>query len=271
MVPEPMNPYESPQVDPFATDELEQPVLAEDASGEKLGLAFGSLFIIGLVVAASLNDTVHEAVQARQLWFGMWPVVLHIIQDASGFAALGLLLWRKFQGRTTFPRHAGHWLLVVQGASFVANSCYVLAYYAYLQGHWEDPDIATRAANVEQNLQGLSVFLIGISIALAGLAAWQTRERLWRRYMLFVCVMFAWFMGAGLAIGMSPFDSPNWLLRSINALVTGLSLVCFLLAVARDYSQREHQDPLHWVGVGCQFGYLINVAWSIYLINTQSR
>ena len=259
------NPYESPTIDPADWHGEAEESLAPQTTGEALGMAFGSLFIVGLVVATYFNSTLQDAIRYRDFWPGMWPAFVTIVLDAGGVAAIGLAVWRKLRGVTTFPRQFGHWLLLLQGVSFLSTAAYMAIYNHYIAGRWEDPDIEAIALLVQAELRGVFVLFTLTTLGVGLLAVINTRgERLWHRYVVFLLVLYVWHLISTRGGIVDPFQSPTWFHTAISSLITLLAAVCLTLALARDYRRAELHDTLHWVGVGCHAIVLLLVVWNIF-------
>lgn len=246
-----VNPYESPQVEHAPPHEAES-LLQLPAECNRLGVRHGLLYLLGVVIAAAMNSLVRETVQNQYFPPDWWPLLVTVALDAAGVAAYFWLIWQRFARLPAFPLSFGHWLLLIQGASFVADQIY-LAVYDTLIPRIPVGEPTEVSPAVEFQLRGLYAVLRFTAAVIPFLALqYRRKETLWVRYGAIVLVM--------------PLVTALWYiltweqteLAHVTQMALGfLGLLCLLIAAARDLKQGQHLDQLHWAGIVFQLALIL--------------
>lgn len=247
-----MDPYESPQVDPYAPRDLaSDDLLPPDPDGEQLTLLHGILYAASLGVAACLNEYVREAYQAGDFPFHWWPLAILIALQAAGLAAIVLVVWRRVERRRTFPAQFGHWLLLAIGVECLVSGIYPLIYSPFTASAERNED-GNIPLDLERRLRIVGSLLIALLAIIPALAMYYSRgEKLWQRYAPLLMLNTLW-IGAQHCFAWE--GSPSAI--AVTNVVTFLSLLCFLIAAGRDIRHPAGKDQIHWIGLGVHCGLI---------------
>lgn len=239
-----LNPYESPQLEQ-APPALATPLRGDDG---RLGPQHGLLYLFGVAIAAAADPNIREAVRHRDFPFEWWPLLLSIALDGAAVAAILWLVWQRLRRSVAFPRSFGHWLLLIQGVSFLVDAFYMSIYYRFIPRVPIEEAVEVSPA-VEFQVRALYAVLWTAFAAVPWLALRSSRQqRLWIRYGVILLVTpllnVLWF-----AVGWEQSE----LASTIGAGLGFIGLLFLFIATVRDFNHPQQLDQLHWVGVVCQF------------------
>jgi hypothetical protein len=245
-----MDPYESPQLDP--QEELSRPTPAD----ETLAVEHLLLYVAGVAVAGFFDRGILEAV----VWLNFRSLFqvysLEPLFHGAGLGAIGLLVLRRIQRRPTFPAQFGHWLLLAQGANWLAERGSGAVLYQFLYRQTYDPGSWARLVSVEA-VYAVHVLIWLLAAAVPALAIFYSqRQPAWQLYAGSL-VLIAIGMGVQPLFGRD--DALIWVGSTI--LIGLLSLVLFIAGVVSEFVQPQRRDQLHWTGVAFQAG--VTIVWRL--------
>jgi hypothetical protein len=246
-----VNPYESPQVEVSPPREPEK--LAElPAECNRLGVKHGLLYLLGVVIAAVLNSLVRETIRNQYFPPEWWPLLVSVALDGAGIAGFLWLGWQHFSSRPAFPRSFGHWLLLIQGTSFVVDQLFLMIYDTLIP-RLPGADPAEVSSTVEFQVRALYGVLRIVAAVVPWLALCYSRKQtFWVRYGALVLVTpllaalwyFLRWENSELAVG-------------LHTALSFLGLLCLIIAVAHDLKHSQRLDQLHWTGIAFQAALIL--------------
>lgn len=258
-----LDPYQSPQVDPTAEKQVErEELIAADANdAERLGTLHYVLAAAAFLLSCVLTPAIRDAFELREFDLGLlWTDVARCLLTAPAVAAVALACWRRHERAKSFPTQAGHWLLLLQGVS-------VLILFLILSDFWQslftglsDP----RSPHYELHMGVQNFVWWSGSIGAPCLAIYFVRgEPFWRIYFVIWVAQFSFNMFQRQVMVspeiLSVISIEMWQrMLHLQLLLSAALALAFLVAVARDVGwRRSGRDPLHWIGIGCQFGLMV--------------
>jgi hypothetical protein len=234
-------------------DEIVQAELAapEPAdSGERLSILYLMVWTAGSAVILafyrqSITQSLNEPNRAMDpTWLQTAAALLMSPLQGAGVAAVALMVWRKLRGGRPFPKHPGHWLLVIAGLLALVTWPAWLITREFIRGG--PPGLYL----ITYRLPIMVVFIALCCFAVAKMPS----EVLWRKMFLiwifgnsvpifFLCVMYV------------DFSSYRW--ARLPDMFIGAALpIAFLVTGVLDRASGVPRDHLHWAGIGCRVAYV---------------
>jgi hypothetical protein len=237
-------------------DPYESPASSYDISGreypkdESLRVEHFVLYAAGVAVACGFDPFIPQAIAWLNIRSLFSFYTLEPFIHGAGIAAIGLLVLRRFQCRPSFPIQFGHWLLLMQGASWLAQFAYPhLHRYVELQALYH-PDGWTGFVNVRIFLLTIYCLFWLPAVVVPALAVYYSKgQPVWQVLAGLQSITMFW-------LGLQPFfgrdDAMIWI---AGAMLLGLiTFVLFFAAAIYDVVQRQTRDQLHWTGIAFQVG-----------------
>lgn len=248
-----MDPYESPQVDPFDsadTDEEE----ARSAAGEQLGMEHGLLFVAGVAVVVWLTPNVFDSDFYRVIdWLNL-ALWLHILVSGAGIGAIGLAILRRVQKAETFPAQFGHWLLLIIGTGALASLTYNAIERQALRAMITPRSETELIQDFSVALSQLLFWARMASVVVIVVAYRYSRgEVLWQRAAIFMLLNVLW------VAFLPSFGNlqESWISVGISILLVVFCFLCQALAAGADLLRPQVRDMVHWIGIGCHFAMIV--------------
>jgi hypothetical protein len=245
-----VNPYESPQVEVSPPRDV-QSLSVLPAECNRLGIKHGLLYLLGVVIAAALNSLVRETIRHQYFPPEWWPLLVTVALDGAGIAGCLWFGWQRLSRNPAFPRSFGHWLLLIQGASFVVDQLFLMVYDTLIPRlpGGETSEVSSTIEFQVRALYGVLRIVVAVVPWLA--LSYSRKETLWVRYggIVFVAPLLTalwYFIGwerSELAVG-------------IQTALGFLGLLCLIIAAVRDLNHSQQLDQLHWTGIVFQLALI---------------
>lgn len=200
----------------------------------------------------------------------IWQLVFGLLYGTA-LSGLGLLVWRRLRGRSTFPSMPGHWLLVFAGIGFIVDGLTAWLARRILFGndrgldpHWLHQTLGWNAAAavalvccfVRDMPLRWRIFTVGVGLTFLANAATHS--------LAVVAQLSPLLLGRPLIMGSWPYYYGPF------ARVLGETTCLFVLSplVWMDAATVPRRDWLHWSGVAVIVGLAIadvtqNVLWLV--------
>jgi hypothetical protein len=248
-----MDPYESPQVDPFDptdTDGEEAP----NAPGEQLGVEHGLLFVAGVAVVIWSTPFMWDS-QAYQvvdrLTAALW---LSILVNGAGIGAVGLAILRRVQKAETFPAQFGHWLLLIIGTGELASLAYSAIERQALRAMLIPKSETELIQDFPAALSQLLFWIRMVPVVVIVLAyRYSPGQILWQRAAIFMLLSLLW---VAFLPSLGSLQE-SWISVGISILLVVFCFLCQALAAGADLLRPQVRDVVHWIGIGCHFGMIV--------------
>ena len=180
-------------------------------------------------------------------------MALHAIVSGAGLAAL--LLWASRRRRgLCFPRHPGEYLLVLQGASDVVGVasplCLDLSHFHHVL--W--------------GFLLLNAIPTGVDVAFRVWAALRARSARWRMFFLVSLLPPLIYLPAALVLlpddralrmAYTPMFNEIPVLQWATAVAALPTCALFILALFKDYRERQRYPWTHWLGIALCFWFFV--------------
>lgn len=249
-----MDPYESPQVDPFDSADTDAEEQLPTAAGEQLGVEHGLLFAVGVAVVVWLTPNVLNSDWYQVIDWLTVALWLNILVSGAGIGAIGLAIVRRVQQVETFPVHFGHWLLLIIGTGSLASLAYSAIERQALRAMLRPKSEAELIQDIPAALSQLLFWLRMASVVVIALSFWHSRGQiLWQRAAIFIALSQLW----SLTLPSLGGTETSWVYVGISLLLAIFSFLCQALAAGADLLRPQGRDVVHWIGIGCQLGFII--------------
>lgn len=218
--------------------------------GERISILYlmvwtaGSAVILAFYRQSIAQSQDEPSSPMNPVWLQTVSALLMSPVQGAGVAAVGLMVWRMVGGGRPFPKHPGHWILVISGLTALISWPLWLVTRDLIKGG--NPGLY------------LFIYRLPVMVAFLGLCCYAVAkmptEVLWRRMFLiwmlgnvvptlFFCMMFVDLSGY------------RWARLPDLFISTALALA-FLVTGLLDRTSGVPRDHLHWAGVGCRMAYL---------------
>jgi hypothetical protein len=206
----------------------------------------GLLFLIGLIAAAWFNANLRAAIELRQFWRDLWFDLVAVGSTGAAIGGLLLAMGQSLQHSRTFPTRVGHWLLLMAGAGWLAQVCFLT-----IEAKVGGDELLTGRQSA--NLLTVRALLFLVASLMHWAALRQLRgDKLAQSYVLLLMVNLYWISIVPL-LGERAGDG----IKLLNIPLTWLTLGVSLFALVRDIRHPQSRDDLHWAGWIAQVAILI--------------
>lgn len=253
MPPPTSNPFGELPDSPFSPQgEIVKAELASSGSpdpGERISILYLMVWTAGsaVILAFYRQSFVQTLDESSSLMNPTWlqtalALLISPVQGA-GVAAVALMVWRKVLGGRPFPKHPGHWILVIAGLTALFSWPLWLVTRDFIRGG--NPGLYL----LTYRLPLMVAFLALCCYAVAKMPT----EVLWRKMFLI------WMLGnlvptLFLCSMLVEFSSYYWA-RLPDLFITAALALAFLVTGILDRARGVPRDHLHWAGVACRVAY----------------
>jgi hypothetical protein len=254
MPPPSSNPFGELPESPFAPQgEIVKAELASPGPpdpGERISILYlmvwtaGSAVILAFYRQSIAQSQDEPSSPMNPAWLQTVSALLMSPVQGAGVAAVALMIWRKVRGGRLFPKHPGHWVLVIAGLLALFSWPLWLVTHDFMRGG--QPGLY------------LLLYRLPLMVAFVGLCCYAVAqmptEGLWRKMFLI------WILGnivpaLFLCTMLVEISSYRWARLPDLFISTALALA-FLVTGILDRARGTPRDHLHWAGVACRVAYL---------------
>jgi hypothetical protein len=245
-----MDPYESPPLNQQAESEFLAASPAPQALNNRLRWWHGLLFAVGVLLAGWCNPNVRTAIDTRQFWPGLLSDLVLVACSGAAIGGMLLAIGQTSQRRRTFPTQLGHWLLLMAGATWLAQVCYSGIEWLVTGTNTVDWQALSKQS---ANLLAIRALLFLVASLVHWFALRKLRGNLLAQsYVLLLLFVTYW-------IAFLPLVGKNGAasMMAFSPLGVLLLIVAMLTTLVRDIRHPQGRDQLHWVGWITQVAILI--------------